>query len=30
MKVIPSIDIIENQVVRLEKGDYEKMQIYSD
>lgn len=30
MKVIPSIDIVDNQVVRLEKGDYNKMKIYSD
>lgn len=30
MKVIPAIDLLDGQVVRLHKGDYEKATIYND
>lgn len=30
MQVIPAIDLLNGQVVRLKKGDYEKVTVYSD
>ena len=30
LEVIPSIDLLKGQVVRLERGDYEKKTVYSD
>lgn len=30
MRIIPAIDILNNQVVRLLKGDYQKVTVYSD
>lgn len=30
MKIIPAIDILDNKLVRLQKGDYESSKIYSD
>lgn len=30
MKIIPAIDILNNKLVRLEKGDYKSAKIYSD
>lgn len=30
MKVIPAIDLLDGKVVRLQKGDYEKVTIYND
>lgn len=30
MKIIPAIDILDNNLVRLQKGDYESSKIYSD
>lgn len=30
MKIIPAIDILDNKLVRLEKGDYKSAKIYSD
>ncbi len=30
MKIIPAIDLLDGQVVRLQKGDYSKKAIYSD
>ncbi len=30
MKVIPAIDVYENKVVRLEKGDFNKVKVYAD
>lgn len=30
MKIIPAIDILDNKLVRLEKGDYKSAKVYSD
>lgn len=30
MKIIPAIDILDNKLVRLEKGDYNSAKVYSD
>lgn len=30
MKIIPAIDVLDNKLVRLEKGDYNSAKIYSD
>jgi len=30
MKIIPAIDLLDGQVVRLQKGDYEKKTVYND
>ena len=30
MKVIPAIDLLNGKVVRLQKGDYEKVTVYND
>ena len=30
MRVIPAIDLLDGQVVRLHKGDYENVTVYND
>ena len=30
MKIIPAIDLIDGKAVRLQKGDYSKVTVYSD
>lgn len=30
MKIIPAIDLLDGQVVRLQKGDYQKITVYND
>lgn len=30
MKIIPAIDLLDGQVVRLQKGDYQKKKVYND